>query len=170
MTTRTAEEANLSDPQEERARVVRPRIGTPSYASVAKPQPQQNPEPVATLDGLDYTHPPPPHPLDIHGWNPTTTFKNLDNTQRALWNAEPGEKVLAYKAYGGRIEDKDEVIKLGEIIKAGLNLSEDPSVATPVPATKSKKHLPPLCALIGGLPPAKVRVLLNMVCTPPAPH
>ena len=76
--------------------------------------------------------------------------------------AEPGDKVLAYKAYGGKIEDRDEVIKLGDILKTKLNLHNNPTVATPVPATKNKKHLPPLCALIGRIPPQKAHFLLNM--------
>ena len=164
MTTRTAEEAKLPNLRAS----VRPRLEKQPNASIAETQ--QDSEPAETLDGLDYNPPPPPHHLDIHGWNPKTIFENLDDAQKALWIAEPGEKVLAYKAYGGRIEGSAEAIELGDLIKTRLNLQDDPVVATPVPAIKSRKHLPPLCALIGGIPPVKARGLLNMVSANPLPQ
>ena len=167
MTTRTAEEAGLPGDHEHRA----VRLRTGSFKGVAGAENPQDTDTAEELDALAYIDIPEPNPLDIHGWNQNTVFENLDKAQLSLWNAEPGTKILAYKAYGGRIEDREEATKLRDLIKTNLNLDANPTVTIPVPETRNnRKDTPPYCALVGGITEAKARDLLNMVTNPPHPR
>jgi len=57
------------------------------------------------LDILNYVPRPMLDPLHIHGWDAYTTMDNLSSFQVTSWNNETSAKVLAYKAYGGRIDE-----------------------------------------------------------------
>ena len=159
MTTRSAEEAGLPEEHEGR-RNVRLRLEDPPNADIAEPVQED-------LDALSYVAIPAPEDLDIHGWNQHTIFKNLDLTQRALWTAERDTKLLVYRAYGGRIEDREVVTKLHDEIKGFANLSTNPVVAILVPQTKGRKDSPPFCALITGITAKTAEELINKVRTPP---
>ena len=80
--------------------------------------------PMNELDVVKYFIPPTLGHLDIHGWDSVTTLENLNSILQNKWRAEQGAKALVYRAYGGRIDDKEEVTKLRKMIKSTLNVSE----------------------------------------------
>lgn len=167
MTTRSADEAQLSDdagkPSPVRTKTTHDR-STLIIGTIQSQETEQQ------LDALAYTPTPTPNPLDIHGWSTDRALENLNSAQRAMWIADPGPKLLAYKAYGGRIEDKKEILQIRAAIKSALGLAGNPIVAIPVPEVKpGKKEGPPLCALIKNISQANADSLITRVRTYPTP-
>ena len=61
------------------------------------------------LDALTYIPVPPIDQLCVQGWDSHSTFKNLNLAQKSIWDSEKAAKLLAYKAYRGRIEGCEEI-------------------------------------------------------------
>jgi hypothetical protein len=176
MTVRKADEAQLSDDAKNhrsvRIKVAHEGLTTtaePMQQTAAKEGPETTGDPmqgVATddhlADALTYVDIPTPHPLDIHGWHSDIALGNLNQSQRAMWIDAENPKVLAYRAYGGRIEDRSDVLKARDVIKSALDLEKHPIVAIPVPdpTTKRDAHL---CALIRDIPREKAEELIRRV-------
>ena len=159
MTTRNAEEAELPDAA---PAPVRPRIGGPT-TTAEQPTPQDT-EMEDALDALNYVHPAERDPLEIHGWDSTKTLELHNPIQRTLWVNVQGAKVLAYRAYGGRISETEEVTQLRDGIKAALSLTNNPIVSPPTPADNAaKRDTGPLCALISNLSNEKAQELISKV-------
>ena len=170
MTIRTAEEAELSDPSSPRD-PIRPRTENANKEDTTT-SPADNEQDDA-LDALTYLRAPSGDPLEIHGWDEVTTLGHLNAALRAMWVNERGAKVLAYKAYGEKIDDRDGLAKLRDDIKTALGLAELPTVAPPISETgKSKKDAPPFCALVKGISPEAAQELINRVstCWQPTPY
>ena len=182
MTTGTADEAQLSDDAPGH-RIVRIKVTHEAPDTTAELE-QVNPtneesdtigEPMEVnglakeLDALTYVKVPTPHPLDIHGWHTDLALGTLNPAQRTMWIAEQGPKVLAYRAYGGRIEDRKDVLRARDMIKTTLNLERNPVVAIPVPDPNIRKDSPPLCALIKDIPKDKAEDLIRRVSPPRSP-
>jgi hypothetical protein len=73
-----------------------------------------------------------------------------------MWNQETGAKLLAYKAFSGKITECDEISKLHDLIKTDLNLATNPIIAPPSPKlTGEGKEVGPFCALVKGILPKK---------------
>ena len=164
MTTRTAEEAELPDPA---PLSQRPRKSAPAEDREMEPSENDDMDTSQTLevgpalDALTYVTFPAMNPLEVHGWDQTSTFDNLSPTQRTLWDSVPSPKILAYKAYGGRISDVEEVAQLREAIKKSLELPVHPLVAPPTPAVgRQRRDTPPYCALIGDLTEGQAKNLI----------
>ena len=150
MAVRSAEEAGLN--AEPAQRNVRPKLGDGLPLSHTETPQEDVSIEDATIDSLAIVDLPDPDPFDLHGWTPETIFENVEKSQRKLWIADPDPKVLAYKAYGGRIESIDDILKIGDIIKTALSLSEPPAIAPPIPESLiTRKDAPPYCALITGI-------------------
>ena len=107
MTTRTAEEAELSDPST-CPKPTQLRTGNPSNERMSLSDSKQG----DALDTLTYIRIPTCDPLEIHGWDQSTTMENLSKAQSNMWINEEGAKVLTYRAYGGKINDIDNLAKL----------------------------------------------------------
>ena len=155
MPTRTVEDAELSDTapsplrQKSTAPVSKARDEPSSSAEMDTSMTMQpEPTPVALKD----VPPTPLDPLGIHGWDYFSIFENLSPVQRNLWEMVEGSKVLAYRAYGGRISGLDDVSQLSNGIKAALGLRSPPVVAPPTPAPgRQKGDSPPYCALVSNI-------------------
>jgi len=118
------------------------------------------------LNVLTYIPTPTLDPLHIHGWDSHTTMDNLSSFQITRWNNKPRAKVLAYKVYGGRIDEHNEITKLCKIIRTTLNLANNPTIAPPSLETdRGRKDANPVCALIKGILPEKEQELINQVRT-----
>jgi hypothetical protein len=159
MTTRSAEEADIFP--EERERDTNRQKTT--QATTPTPKSDIDRE-KAILDILTYTPIPDLDPIHIHGWDTFSTTENLAPFQVNAWKAEPGAKLLAYKAYGGRITEREEIVKLRNIIVATLNLAANPTIALPTPEIdRGKKDPNPTCSLIKNLLPEKAEELIALV-------
>ena len=168
MTTRTAEEAELSDPST-CPEHTRPRTDDPSNGRTSLSDSKQG----DALDALTYIRAPSRDPLEIHGWDQSTTMENLSRAQGDMWMNEEGAKILAYRAYGGKINDIDDLAKLRNDIKSTLGINTNPIVAVPIPEIgKTKKDTPPFCTLVKGITPEQARELVTRVRPnhPPPPH
>ena len=163
MAARTAEEANLSDGNKDRS-APRPRTEKATRATTPAPAPAPPPDDIQEkdLDLMTYLPTPPPHPLDIHGWDSLSTLENVHPIQIAKWKAETGAKLLVYKAYGGRIDGIEDSSKIRDLIKSTLGLTANPTVSTASPYENlSKRDPPPYCALVRNLPPEKAQELIE---------
>ena len=199
MTTRNAEDAELSDASQGRS-ITRPRLETdvepsdptPATGDTASPPVDEAPTPpggktstrskddpptqqedrllpLPELDAVHYLVPPTPNALDIHGWDSISTLDNLSTIQQAKWRAEKDPKVLVYKAYGGRIDDKEEVTNLCNIIKTNLRLDSNPTVAVPIPEDmRNHRDGPPFCTLVKDITEENTKLLIKKV-TPHLP-
>lgn len=163
MPTRSAEEAEL--PPDDTARSATRQRTAQDEQDHDTDMPEDN-----ALDILSYVATPALDPLHIHGWDSHTTTDNLSAFQITSWNNEPGAKALAYKAYGGRIDERDEITKLRELIKSTLSLTNNPTIAPPSPETdRGKRDTNPVCALVKGIRPEEIQELLDRV-SPKTPH
>lgn len=157
MTTRTAEEANISSDNDNRE---------PTRKKLSQALTKTVPN-TATLETdpevLNYIPPPPPlDPIHIHGWDPTTITDNQNPDQVALWNQETGAKVLVYKAHGGRIATREEISKVRSLIKTALEIDHLPTVATPSPTIeRGRRDSAPICSLVKGILPEKAQLLIE---------
>ena len=116
------------------------------------------------LDAFTYVTAINVNPLDIHAWDTVSIMENINPIQRNLWTNAQGLKVLAYKAYGGYISDPEEIALLRKGVKDTLGLPEHPIVAPLTPAVhRLKREAAPLCTLISGLTPEKVKALIAKV-------
>ena len=159
MTTCTAEEAELSDPST-CPEPTRPRTDDPSNERASLSDSEQG----DALDALTYIRAPSRDPLEIHGWDQSTTMENLSRAQGDMWMNEEGAKILAYRAYGGKINDIDDLAKLRNDIKSTLGINTNPIVAVPIPETgRTKKDTPPFCTLVKGITPEQARELVTRV-------
>ena len=199
MTTRNAEDAELSNASQgqsiTRPRLetdVEPSDPAPTMEDTATPPADEAPTPpggktsthakdnpptqqedrllpLPELDAVHYLVPLTPNTLDIHGWDSTLTLDNLSTIQQAKWRAEKDPKVLVYKAYGGRIDDKEEVTNLCNIIKTNLRLDSNPTVAVPVPEDmRNHRDGPPFCTLVKDITEENAKLLIKKV-TPHRP-
>jgi hypothetical protein len=108
----------------------------------------------ANLDILNHVPPPPLDPLQIHGWDTLKALENVNLAQATIWTNMTQAKVWAYRAYGGKLENTEEVILARELIKSALGLEQNPAVGPPVAETISgRKDFPPHCALVSTIPP-----------------
>lgn len=155
MPTRTAEEAGLPDtaPTPLRQRSIAPNSKAPNdHPENMEMDTSMVMQPEPTLVALKDVPPTPLDPLNVHGWDYLSIFENLSPVQRNLWEMVEGSKVLAYRAYGGRISGLDDVSQISDSIKAALGLQAPPVVAPPTPAMgKQKRDSPPYCALVSGI-------------------
>ena len=78
MTVRTAEEAELSDPSTRR-NPIWPRTDDDNDGGNSTSTPEDNHN--NALDALTYIRVPARGPLEIHGWDPTTTIGHLNADQ-----------------------------------------------------------------------------------------
>ena len=158
MMIRTADQAGLEDVDP--TRNVCPKLGTGLPLSGTEP-PQKDASTDQVLeDSLAFVDFPDPDPRDIHGWSPQSIFENLAKTQRDLWIAEQGPKLLVYKAYGGKIESLEDMILIGDMIKTALELDSPPSIAPPIAETpNSRRDDPPFCALVTEISEATATIL-----------
>ena len=141
MAARTAEEAGLSDGDNDRSTQ---RARTEKTANTANPDPPPSDSPQGDgLDMLTYLPTPPPDPLDIHSWDKLSIFENVHPAQIAKWNAITEAKLLVYKAYGGRIEGKEDVTEIQNLIRSTLELSSDPTIAVPSSLENLSRRDPP---------------------------
>ena len=108
MAARKADEADLSDNSEERS-APRPKTGKDDTTSTPTPPTDIQEK---DLDVIHYLRTPYPNPLDVQGWDNAATLENLIPAQEAKWKAVSEAKLLVYKAYGGKIEDKEDVTKI----------------------------------------------------------
>jgi hypothetical protein len=127
------------------------------------------------LNVLHYIPIPPLDPLHIHGWDTAAKTDNQNASQVSRWDEEPGAKVLAYKAYGGKLDNCEDISKLREMIKSSLGITTFPTIAAPIPIEEGgKKDDPPLCSLVKGILPEKAQELLdkasNATPNPPNPR
>ena len=72
---------------------------------------------------------------------------------------------VTYKAYGGRIDDREDIIKVRELIRKLFKITTGPMVSPPAPEVNlGKKDTLPFCALIRGISPEKAQELIKKVC------
>ena len=161
MTTRSADDAGLSDSDSDKTNTRVRTEGPPEVDN--QPAENDNFQP-KDLDILTYIPHPPINLLQIHGWDNALALENVDPAQATIWTEASDAKVLCYKAYGGKIEDRDDIIELREMIKESLSLTANPTIATPSPErTSTKKDTPPYCTLIRGIHPEKIQELITRV-------
>ena len=169
MTTRSADEAELPNEREDRD-ATRPRT---------EDTPNGNTAPVITrdegmkaLDILTYIRHPPLNPIQIQGWDAIKALENISEAQRNIWTDATEAKVLTYKAYRGKIEDREDIIKVRELIRKSLKITTNPTISPPAPKVNlGKKDTFPFCALVRGISPEKVQELIEKVCpTHPAQY
>ena len=159
MAARTAEEAELSDENIDRSA---PRPRTEKNANNAAPAPPPDDLQEKDLDVITYLPTPPPEPLDIQGWDTVSNLENVHPAQEAKWKAVTGAKLLTYKAYGGKIEEAEDIAKIQDLIKVSLGLTTDPTVASPNPLENlTRRDPPPFCALVKNLSPEKAQELIE---------
>lgn len=168
MTKRTADEADLS-PDDGECDNIRPKTtnndGSPDIdATMAKH--------ANKLDLLKFIPIPPLDPLHIHGWDANSTMDNLNPYQVTTWKNDPGAKLFTYKAYGGRIDDRNELTKLRDTITKMLNLPAPPTIAPPSPdQDRGRRDGNPVCALIKDILPEQDQDLITRVRMPhPTSH
>ena len=78
------------------------------------------------------------------------------------WRVEQGAKVLVYRAYEGRIDDKEEVTKLHKMIKLTLNPESNPKVAIPIlEEARGRRDAPPFCMLVKGITEEEAKQLIT---------
>lgn len=165
MTMCTVDKAELPDPA---LFPLRPRTSVSTENAEADPSENkemdtsQTMEAEPALDTLTYVTFPEMNPLEVHGWDSKTVFENISPTQKALWESVLYPKILAYKAYRGRITELEEVTQLHEAIKKALEMLAHPLI-TPLALAfgKQRKDTPLYCALIGDLTEAQPRALLK---------
>ena len=156
MSRRNAEEAEIVFDEDER-NAVRPR--TDLEPTVDAPAGANIPD---AYDVLHYLPIPPLDPLHIHGWDTASKAGNQNRSQVARWDDKTGAKILAYKAYGGRLDNSEDISRLREIIKSSVGTEALPTVAPPIPILEGgKKDDPPLCALVKDILPEKAQELLD---------
>ena len=153
--TRTAEEADLDSDNNERV-PVRARTAELSDKDVDELMSDST----LNLDVVAHIPPPATDPLQIQGWDTYSTMENLNSTQISKWNEETGAKLLAYKASGGKLDGREDIKKLRDILTERLNLKTPPVIAPPSPEHPGGgKNLGPFCSLIKGIPPVQVQEL-----------
>jgi hypothetical protein len=158
MTTRTAEEADIAIDDEQREST---RVRTDEPAPPEPPDANANTT-AKKLDVLTYLRLPEFSAIHIHGWDAITKIENQDPGQVAMWDDDPGAKLLVYKAYGGRIDSVDEITRLQEIIGDAINATTPLSVAPPIPVNAvTKKEGAPLCSLVSNILPEKAQELIE---------
>lgn len=160
MATRTAEEADLSDSAPDPVRL---KANVPDEDT--EMDTIQNQEAEVVLDGLTYVKTPIINPLDVHSWDDLTTLENLNQVQRTMWTNIQGRKVLAYRAYGGKISEPEEVAQLRDEIKRSLGADVQPTVSPPTPDFDRNKReaSPPFCTLISDIMLEKAQALIAQV-------
>ena len=129
MTTRTADEADLSPDDGERDSI-RPRTDNDNEALDTDLTMAEH---ANELDILNFIPIPPIDPLNIHGWDSYSTMDNLNPFQITTWKNDPGAKLFVYKANGGRIDDRAEISKIHNSITTVLSLPVPPTIAPPTP-------------------------------------
>ena len=155
---RTAEEADLDSDNNERVPV---RAKTVDLSD--KDVDELMGDPSFNLDVVAHIPPPTTDPLQIQGWDTYSTMENLNMTQISKWNEETSAKLLAYKASGGRLDSREDIKKLREILTAKLNLNTPPVIAPPSPEQPGgSKNLGPFCSLIKGILPQQAQELEEM--------
>ena len=120
MAIRTAEEAELSDTAPDPV-----RLKKSDTSDLEEPLSPLEEEADSALDALTYVFAPKKDPLEIHGWDAISTLDNINPIQCTLWTTVQGAKVLAYKAYRGRISEPEEVAQLRDGIKRMLRLTDN---------------------------------------------
>ena len=159
MPTCTAEEAELSDPST-CPEPTQPRTGDSNSEKMVLSDNEQD----DALDTLTYIRAPTQDPLEIHGWDYSTTMENLATDQCSMWMNEEGAKVLTYRAYGGRLDNIEDLAKLRNDIKSALGTNMNPVVAVSVPKNgKNRKDTPPFCMLIKGITQEQAQELVTRV-------
>ena len=150
MPTRNAEEADLSNASQEQTNNRQKTAPVPNdidmnspnsdqgltieQTSMDKDQPGQDGNTtLPNLNAIHYLATPTPNPLEVQGWDDNTTLEGVNPIQQSKWKSDTGAKVLIYKAYGGRIDTKDKVTQLREILKNTLRMSSNPTIAVPIP-------------------------------------
>jgi len=119
------------------------------------------------LDILSYVDLPTPDPLHVHGWDTAKALENVSPAQLPLWVDAKGPKVFLYKAYGGRVEGKDDILPIRDMVKGFLQMISNPIIAAPSPGGSNKnKEDPPLCALVQGISHEQAESLIKKVSTP----
>ena len=112
---------------------------------------------------------PPKAPLKSMAGTHTIT-ENLSTKQINMWTNEKDVKVLAYRAYGGKISAIEDLTKLRDDIKSTLDTTHNPIVTAPALENgRDKKDSPPFCTLIKGISPENTRELIARVRTSHAP-
>ena len=161
-TTRSAEEADLIEDHGDQSTTYpktdnNPAMNNPSPTPVPPAQEQE-------LDALTYIPVPPIDQLCVQGWDSHSTFKNLNLAQKSIWDSKKAAKLLAYKAYRGRIEGCEEIAALHELIKNTLETTKVPIIAAPIPEiVKGRRDAAPVCTLIKGITPGEAETLINKV-------
>ncbi|KAF9791003.1 hypothetical protein BJ322DRAFT_1208279 [Thelephora terrestris] len=165
MPTRSAEEAQLSDTDDEtrniRLKTRNTRLKTTHETPIPTAETAQANSDVRLLDPLSYVNIPTPHPLDIQGWHRDRALEHVDSHDIHTWMDNYRHKVLVYKAYGGRIEDRKEEVKIRDLIKTTLGMEFNPTIIVPkpakfnptiiVPEPDTMKGPRPFCALVQGM-------------------
>ena len=163
MAIRTAEEAELPDDCEDRDVIHLRTEGTPTGNDLPTTSRDDG---LKELDILTYIPHPPLDPLHIQGWDSIRALENIDEAQRTIWNDATEAKVLAYRAYGGKIESREDILKARDLIRKLLGETTDPTVSPPAPAFNfNKRDTPPYCALIRNISPEKAQELIKKVST-----
>ena len=99
-----------------------------------------------------------------------TIMENLSSKQISTWTNKKDAKVLAYRAYGGKISVAEDLAKLRSDIKSSLNTTHNPIVAAPTPENRrDKKDSPPFCMLVKGISTENARELIARVGESPIP-
>ena len=107
---------------------------------------------IPNLDTVHYLTTPKPDPLKVQGWNDNMTLGGINPIQQSKWKNDTRDKVLIFKAYSGRIDTKDEVSLLWDIIKEALGMSSNQTIAVSIPKNmNNRRDYPPFCALIKGI-------------------
>ena len=181
MPTRNAEEADLSDASQERSNSRQKTTPDSDDVDMAPPHQQATPpteQPQAdkdhpdqgdktnipNLDAVHYLTTPKPDPLEVQGWDDNTTLEGINPIQQSKWKNDAGDKVLIYKAYGSRIDTKDKVSLLRDVIKEALGMSSNLTIAVPVPEnTNNRRDYPPFCALVKGISAEEAKELIEKV-------
>ena len=158
MTTRTAEEAELSSADDTRRNPRARKEGNNRNDDIAMEEPNN------ALDVLTYITIPEEDPLHIHGWDSFTTTNNLNPLQATAWGDEQGAKLLTYKAGGGRLNNREEIIHLRDSLMTALETQVVPTIAPPSPENvRDGKDTHPVCSLIKGIQSEEAEKLLEMV-------
>ena len=119
------------------------------------------------LDILSYVDLPTPDPLHVHGWDTAKALENVSPAQLPLWVNAHGAKVFLYKAYGGRVEGKNDILPIRDMVKDFLQMTANPIIAAPSSGGANKnKEDPPLCALVQGISHEQAESLVKKVSTP----
>lgn len=163
MTIRTADKAELPNEREDRD-ATRPRTEDTLNSNTATVTTKDDGIKKA-LDILTYIPHPPLDPIQIQGWDTIKALENISEAQRNIWMNAMEAKVLTYKAYGGRIDNREDIIKVRELIRKSLKITTGPMVSPPAPEVNlGKKDTLPFCTLVRGILPEKAQELIEKVC------